>query len=137
MPQVQGPAPPRRLHLRRPEDLRRWVWPPAQARVRLSSGLPGGRPEPGSPPDGRFARLKTWFLPFLAFFGLYASSSVCVFCGGPGCPVGAGAAAVAGGFFAALWQWGAGWIGRLSRLTLPFRQAWSGGRRVTAEDQKL
>jgi hypothetical protein len=50
--------------------------------------------------------LKRWLLWFLTFFGIYASSSMCPFCGTPGCPVGAGGAALAGGFFAALWQYG-------------------------------
>jgi hypothetical protein len=50
--------------------------------------------------------LKRWILWFLAFFGIYASSSVCPFCGTPGCPVGAGGAALVGGLFAAWWQYG-------------------------------
>jgi hypothetical protein len=51
--------------------------------------------------------LKRWVLWFLAFFGIYASSSMCPFCGAPGCPVGAGGAALVGGVFASLWQYGA------------------------------
>jgi len=50
--------------------------------------------------------LKHWVLWFLAFFGIYASSSVCPFCGAPGCPVGAAGAALVGGVFACLWQYG-------------------------------
>ena len=50
--------------------------------------------------------LKRWVLWFLAFFGIYASSSVCPFCGAPGCPVGVAGAAVVGGVFACLWQYG-------------------------------
>jgi len=50
--------------------------------------------------------LKRWLLWFLAFFGIYASSSVCPFCGTPGCPVGVGGAALVGGVFACLWQYG-------------------------------
>ena len=50
--------------------------------------------------------LKRWVLWFLTFFGIYASSSVCPFCGTPGCPVGVGGAAVVGGAFAFLWQYG-------------------------------
>ena len=50
--------------------------------------------------------LKRWVLWFLAFFGIYASSSLCPFCGTPGCPVGIGGAAVVGGAFACLWQYG-------------------------------
>jgi hypothetical protein len=60
--------------------------------------------------------LKRYALWFLAFFGIYASSSVCVFCGTPGCPVGAGAAALVGAFFAALWHYGKIVSGGLSRL---------------------
>ena len=50
--------------------------------------------------------LKRWVLWFLTFFGIYASASVCPFCGTPGCPVGVGGAAVVGGVFACLWQYG-------------------------------
>lgn len=50
--------------------------------------------------------LKRWGLWCLAFFGIYASSSVCPFCGTPGCPVGVGGAAVVGCVFACLWQYG-------------------------------
>ena len=50
--------------------------------------------------------LKRWVLWFLAFFGIYASSSVCPFCGTTGCPVGVAGAAVVGGVFACLWQYG-------------------------------
>jgi hypothetical protein len=49
--------------------------------------------------------LKRWALWFLTFFGIYSASSVCPFCGAPGCPVGAGGAAVVGGFFACLMQY--------------------------------
>jgi len=49
---------------------------------------------------------KRWLLWFLAFFGIYASSSVCPFCGNPACPVGVGSAALIGGVFAGLWQYG-------------------------------
>lgn len=80
----------RRLHLRRPGDFRRLGLPPVRARVRLATRVPGRRPSFGRRLSGRLTRLKAWFLPFLAFFGLYASSSVCVFCGSPGCPVGPG-----------------------------------------------
>jgi len=49
---------------------------------------------------------KRWLLWFVTFFGIYASSSMCPFCGTPGCPVGAGSALVMGGAFATLWQYG-------------------------------
>jgi hypothetical protein len=68
-----------------------------------------GEPSPAGPgnPAGSLAgSLKNWLLWFLAFFGIYASSSMCPFCGTPGCPVGAGGAALAGGVFATLWQYG-------------------------------
>jgi len=60
--------------------------------------------------------LKHWLLGFLAFFGIYASSSVCPFCGTPGCPVGPGGAALVGGVFAWLWQYGRKWGEGLVRL---------------------
>jgi hypothetical protein len=53
-----------------------------------------------------WSSLKRSVLWFLAFFGIYASSSICPFCGTPGCPVGAGGAALVGGVFACLWQYG-------------------------------
>lgn len=53
---------------------------------------------------GAWKRRLLWFL---AFFGIYASSSMCPFCGTPGCPVGAGGAALVGGLFAGLWHSGA------------------------------
>jgi len=37
---------------------------------------------------------------WLAFFGLYSSSSVCPFCGQQGCPVGIGSAGLLGVIFA-------------------------------------
>jgi hypothetical protein len=54
----------------------------------------------------RLSALRRWLFLFLAFFGIYASSSVCPFCGAPGCPVGVSAAAFIGGVFATLWQYG-------------------------------
>jgi hypothetical protein len=46
---------------------------------------------------GRAFRFFTWWL---IFSGIYASSSVCPFCGQFGCPVGAASAGIVGGFFA-------------------------------------
>jgi hypothetical protein len=46
---------------------------------------------------GRLFRFLTWWL---IFSGIYASSSVCPFCGQFGCPVGAGSAGIVGAFFA-------------------------------------
>jgi hypothetical protein len=46
---------------------------------------------------GRLLRFLTWWL---IFSGIYASSSVCPFCGQLGCPVGGASAGIVGGFFA-------------------------------------
>jgi hypothetical protein len=62
--------------------------------------------DPAFHAGGRWDSLKRYLLWFLAFFGIYASSSVCPFCGTPGCPVGVGGAAVVAGAFACLWQYG-------------------------------
>jgi len=90
---------------------------------RPPAGLPAAGPEMvesglhhGAALHPALSALKRWLLWFLAFFGIYASSSVCPFCGTPGCPVGAGGAAVVGGFFAALWQYGRQWVGAPVRL---------------------
>ena len=71
---------------------------------------------------GLWTSLKHSALWFLAFFGIYASSSVCVFCGTPGCPVGAGGAALVGGIFACLWQYGKTILNRLKGLVATLRQ---------------
>jgi hypothetical protein len=49
------------------------------------------------PVIGRLCRFLTWWL---IFSGIYASSSVCPFCGQAGCPVGAASAGLVGGLFA-------------------------------------
>ena len=67
--------------------------------------------------------LKRWVLWFLAFFGIYASSSVCPFCGTPGCPVGVGGAALVGGVFACLWQYGRMILTRLWGLITTLRRS--------------
>lgn len=41
---------------------------------------------------------------WLGFTGLMATTSVCPFCGQPGCPVGVGAATTIGAFFALFMQ---------------------------------
>jgi hypothetical protein len=46
---------------------------------------------------GRLLRFLTWWL---IFSGIYASSSVCPFCGQLGCPVGGASAGIVGGLFA-------------------------------------
>ena len=52
------------------------------------------------------ADLKKYGQWWLVFAGLYASSSVCPFCGKPGCPVGPGAAGLIGLVFAWLMTFG-------------------------------
>jgi hypothetical protein len=49
------------------------------------------------PVIGRLFRFFTWWL---IFTGIYASSSVCPFCGRMGCPVGGVGAGIVGGAFA-------------------------------------
>jgi len=49
-------------------------------------------------------RIMHFLFRWLAFFGIFAGTTVCPFCGQPGCPVGVGGAAVGGGFFALLTQ---------------------------------
>ncbi len=49
-------------------------------------------------------RIMHFLVRWLAFFGIFAGTTVCPFCGQPGCPVGAGGVAFAGGFFALLTQ---------------------------------
>lgn len=61
---------------------------------------------PGSQNSTWLLALKRWAVCFLTFFGIYSASSVCPLCGAPGCPVGAGGAAIVGGFFAGLMQYG-------------------------------
>jgi hypothetical protein len=61
---------------------------------------------PASQDSTFLSGFKRWAFWFLTFFGIYSASSVCPFCGAPGCPVGDGGAAVVGGFFACLMQYG-------------------------------
>ena len=49
------------------------------------------------PVIGHSLKIITWWL---IFSGIYASSSVCPFCGQAGCPVGAASAGLVGGLFA-------------------------------------
>ena len=49
------------------------------------------------PSIGRSLKFLTWWL---IFSGIYASSSVCPFCGRLGCPVGGASAGLVGGLFA-------------------------------------
>jgi len=71
------------------------------------------------PVIGHLLRFCSWWL---VFAGIYASSSVCVFCGTPGCPVGAGGAALVGGVFTCLWQYGKTILNRLKGLVATLRQ---------------
>jgi hypothetical protein len=77
---------------------------------------------PGQPPTRKIYQnpviggLLRFFSWWLVFFGIYASSSVCPFCGQPGCPVGVAAAGIVGGFFAAIWTYGKAWLARLKEL---------------------
>jgi hypothetical protein len=87
--------------------------PPEPAGAAAGTGKPTERgldlPEAPTSRGGTvLIALKRWALSFLAFSGIYSASSVCPFCGTPGCPVGAGAAGLVGGFFALAWQYGAG-----------------------------
>ena len=49
------------------------------------------------PVIGRLLKFLTWWL---IFSGIYASASVCPFCGRLGCPVGGASAGIVGGLFA-------------------------------------
>jgi hypothetical protein len=60
---------------------------------------------------GSLFRFLTWWL---IFTGIYGSSSVCPFCGQPGCPVGGLSAGVVGGAFALLVTKGRSWLSRLA-----------------------
>ena len=54
--------------------------------------------------DSLFTGIINFFKWWLGFTGLIAGTSVCPFCGQPGCPTGAGFAAAIGGFFAIFMQ---------------------------------
>jgi hypothetical protein len=85
---------------------------------------PGGKLPPRLQPRGRWGPVKSWVLWVLAFTGIYASSSVCPFCGAAGCPVGIGGAALVGGLFATL--------GQMGRKFFPRLKAWWARREGTA-----
>jgi hypothetical protein len=63
------------------------------------------------PPIGRLFRFLAWWL---IFTGIYASSSVCPFCGQAGCPVGGVSAGIVGGFFALLIEKGKVFLNHLA-----------------------
>lgn len=91
--------------------------PGAASPESASRSLPpeASNPAEGAALSGAFKRSWLWFL---TFFGIYASSSMCPFCGTPGCPVGVGGAALVGGFFATLWQYGGNVWDRLKRMVV-------------------
>ena len=99
---------------------------------------PGDWQEP--PRKGSFSQypviggLCRFFIWWLVFFGIYASSSVCVFCGTPGCPVGAGAAGIMGAFFAAMWTYGRALLDRLKEFIGRFGRFRRRDRHVTGPD---
>jgi hypothetical protein len=64
------------------------------------------------PSIGRALKFLTWWL---IFSGIYASSSVCPFCGRLGCPVGGASAGLVGGLFALVIGKGKVIMARLTR----------------------
>lgn len=77
------------------------------------TGPPRTRKISQYPVIGGLWRFFSWGL---VFSGIYASSSVCPFCGQPGCPVGVAAAGIMGGFFAAIWVYGKACLDRVKEL---------------------
>ena len=61
----------------------------------------------------RFVRFITWWL---ILSGIYASSSVCPFCGKLGCPVGGASAGIVGAFLALVVARGKAFLNYLSRV---------------------
>lgn len=70
------------------------------------------------PAIGRIFRFFSWWL---IFGGIYASSSVCPFCGRPACPVGAVGAGVVGGCFSLVWTTGQAVFNRVAGYFSPIR----------------
>jgi hypothetical protein len=70
------------------------------------------------PLRGRLFRFLAWWL---IFTGIYASSSVCPFCGRAGCPVGGFSAGMVGGFFALLIEKGKVFLNYLADWIAPLR----------------
>jgi hypothetical protein len=64
------------------------------------------------PAIGRALKFLTWWL---IFSGIYASSSVCPFCGRLGCPVGGASAGIVGGLCALVMGKGKVMIDRVTR----------------------
>jgi hypothetical protein len=92
--------------------------PPKLAQPGLSQRWtpPGGKLPAQPESRGRWGSVKSWVLWVLAFTGIYASSSVCPFCGSAGCPVGIGGAALVGALFASL--------GQAGRKFFPWLKSW-------------
>ena len=84
--------------------------------------LPSANSFFNAPIIGRLLRFLTWWL---VFTGIYASSSVCPFCGRVGCPVGGVGAGMVGAFFALIVEKGKSFLSHLAglfswlRATLP------------------
>ncbi|MBI4644698.1 MAG: hypothetical protein HY790_01700 [Deltaproteobacteria bacterium] len=108
----------------------------------------GGETVAGNPPGalaerpdtklkGLWSFLKHYALWFLAFFGIYASSSVCPCCGTPGCPVGVSGAALVGGVFACLWQYGRNVWERWGRFLTKVCRSRREVPHVAGEDKQL
>ena len=74
---------------------------------------PSGNRFFNSPIIGRLLRFLTWWL---VFTGIYASSSVCPFCGRVGCPVGGVSAGIVGAFFALVVEKGKSLLSHLAGL---------------------
>lgn len=70
---------------------------------------------------GRLFRFLTWWL---VFTGIYASSSVCPFCGRVGCPVGGISAGVVGAFFALVIEQGKSFLIHLGARFSWLRTKW-------------
>ncbi len=104
MPNHCSPSPPQNApNLRRPPALQ------GELHYRsLKAGAPDEAPAPaaGGQRPSWLGSLKNYGKWWLVFAGIYASSSVCPFCGKPGCPVGPGAAGLIGLVFAWLMTFG-------------------------------
>lgn len=95
-------VPPRRARLRPEQAL-------AQLQYMSVSAQPDGGPDIAPAAGTRrqwWKNLKKYGQWWLVFAGIYASSSVCPFCGKPGCPVGPGAAGLIGLVFAWIMTFG-------------------------------
>ncbi|MGQ9921372.1 MAG: hypothetical protein ACUVRZ_08590 [Desulfobacca sp.] len=95
-----------------------------QLQYKSVSVLPGAEPETTKATQSRrrwWVNLKKYGQWWLVFAGIYASSSVCPFCGKPGCPVGPGAAGLIGLDFAWMATFGKNLRQRLRTLFATLR----------------